>query len=397
MNPQDARPSAPDARRYDLDWLRVLAMALIFVFHTTRPFDTFENWHVKNNQLSAAFDVLVIGALWVMPLFFVLSGASSFFSLRSRTAWSFLKARFLRLVIPLVTLGWLVFGPLQVYIERVTQTGYNTSPFSGSFPDFMPHYFEGVYGEGGSFALRGIHLWYLYWLFVFSVVTLPLFLLLLREQGRRWVGALARMAETPGMILLFALPICLVEALITLGIGPRDEEGGWRLGTYVLLLIYGFLIVADVRFDYAIRRHTWPALVVALLFTGIPSQSAWAGAAGPLLDAVVKGIGGWLGLIAILGCGRRYLSFANSFLAYAGEAVLPVYILHQPIIVTIGYVIRSWNMSIGLKYVILSTTSLAITMLAYELLVRRFNVLRILFGLKRLPRPRAALQPAAGS
>jgi peptidoglycan/LPS O-acetylase OafA/YrhL len=91
MNPQDRHPGAEDARRYDLDWLRVLAMALIFVFHTTRPFDTFENWHVKNNELSGAFDALVIGALWVMPLFFVLSGASSFFSLRSRTAWSFLR------------------------------------------------------------------------------------------------------------------------------------------------------------------------------------------------------------------------------------------------------------------------------------------------------------------
>lgn len=396
MRSPDSSARAREARRYDLDWLRVLAMLLIFVFHTTRPFDTFENWHVKNNQLSAAFDVLMFGALWVMPLFFVLSGASSFYSLRSRTAWSFLRARFLRLAVPLITLGWFVFGPIQVYIERVTQTGYNTPPFSGSFLAFLPHYFEGLYGSGGSFALGGIHLWYLYWLFIFSIVALPLFAYLQSERGRRWIGALARMVETPGAILLFALPLCLVETLIKLGIGPDIEEAGWYLATYWVLLIYGFVIAADARFDQAIERSARvglilaAALVATLLLIGIPSESAWSGAAGPVLDSILLGIGGWFGLVAILGYGRRYLNFAHPLLRYAGEAVLPVYILHQPIIVVIAYVMRGWDMSVGLKYLILSTTALAVTLLAYELLVRRFNLLRFLFGLKRLPDPRVA-------
>lgn len=396
MRSPDSSPRAGEARRYDLDWLRALAMLLIFVFHTTRPFDTFENWHVKNNQLSAAFDVLMFGALWVMPLFFVLSGASSFYSLRSRTAWSFLRARFLRLAVPLITLGWFVFGPIQVYIERVTQTGYNTPPFSGSFVGFLPHYFEGLYGGGGSFALGGIHLWYLYWLFIFSIVALPLFLYLMGARGRRWVGALAQLVERPGAILLLALPLCLVEALIKLGIGPDTEEAGWYLAAYALLLIYGFVLAADARFDQAIQRSARAALGLAaallagLLVTGIPSAAAWAGAAGPVLDGIAMGLIGWAGLVAILGFARRYLNFAHPILRYAGEAVLPIYILHQPIIVVIAYIMRGWAMSVGLKYLILSTTALAITLLAYELLVRRFNLLRFLFGLKRLPGQRAA-------
>lgn len=50
------RPTPPEGpRRYDLDWLRVIAMLLIFAYHTTRPFDTFESWHVKNTELSDAF------------------------------------------------------------------------------------------------------------------------------------------------------------------------------------------------------------------------------------------------------------------------------------------------------------------------------------------------------
>lgn len=391
MSTQDTRTSAGELRRYDLDWLRVLATLLIFIYHTTRPFDTFENWHVKNTQLTDAFTFMVVGALWIMPLFFVLAGAGSFYSLRTRGAWAFLQARFLRLAVPLMTLGWLVFGPIQVYIERVTQSGYNTPPFSGSFLEFLPHAFEGIYGDGGNFALQGVHLWFLFWLVIFSIGTLPLFVYLLGPTGRRLIGALAHMAAAPGAIFLLALPLCLAEALVKLGIGPDNEEGGWYLVSYVILLIYGFLIVADARFDQAIQRQRWVALglVVAiglgLLAAGLPSAAAWSGAAGPVLDVMLLAVGGWFGLVAILGFGRRRLNVAHPSLRYAGEAVLPFYILHQPIIVLVAYAIRTWDMGVGLKYLIVSTSAFAITTLVYALLVRRFNLLRFLFGMKLLP------------
>jgi peptidoglycan/LPS O-acetylase OafA/YrhL len=403
MEPRHTNPTAGGARRYDLDWLRVLAMLLIFLYHTTRPFDTLENWHVKNNQLTDAFAFTVIGVPWLMPLFFVLSGAASFFSLRSRTAWSFVRARFLRLAVPLVTLGWFVLGPLQVYIERVTNSGYHTSPFTGSFLQFLPHYFEGIYGQGGSFALHGLHLWFLFWLFTFSVVALPLFVYLMSDTGRRLIGALAHMVETPGAILSLALPLVLAEVLARLAIVPDNEEGGWYLVAYVILLIYGFLIAADARFDQAIQKHKWVALglavalLLAVLFTGIPSETAWWGAAGPIADVIFLAVDGWFWLVAILGFGRRYLNFAHPSLRYAGEAVLPFYILHQPIIVVIAYVIRTWDMSVGLKYLIVSTTALAVIMLIYEFLVRRFNVLRFFFGMKLLHGRQVAVQRAAGA
>lgn len=394
-------PEGP--RRYDLDWLRVIAMLLIFAYHTTRPFDTFESWHVKNTELSDAFTFMVVGAAWLMPLFFVLSGAGSFFSLRSRGAWSFLRARFLRLVVPLMTLGWFVLGPIQVYIERVTGTGYNTPPFAGSFLAFLPHAFEGLYGEGGNFALHGVHLWFLYWLFLFSVITLPLFVWLQRDTGRRLVAALARLAEAPCAIFLLALPIALAEALIRLGIGPDHEEGGWYLVTYVVLLVIGFLIVADARFDQAIQRHRWAGLgLVALLLgvllaTGIPSESARWGAAGLVLDVVVLAVGGWVGLVAILGFGRRHLSFPHPFLAYAGEAVLPFYILHQPVIVLVAYLVRTWDMGVGAKYLLVATSAFLVIMALYELAIRRSLVLRFLFGMGRLPRRQVLAQPVAGA
>ena len=264
MRSPSIHPSATSQRRYDIDWLRVLAILLIFVYHSSRPFDTMESWHVKNNQLTSSFDLLaVFGGLWIMPLFFMLSGAGIFFSLRSRTVEAFVRERFLRLVVPLTTVGWFVLSPLQVYIERVTATGYNTRPFSGSFLEFLPQYFVGIYGLGGSFAWTGVHLWFLYWLYMFTLLALPIFLYLVSESGQRPLRWLASVLERPGAIFLLALPLGLSEALVRAGVGPGNEEGGWYLATYVLLLFYGFLFVADDRYDTAIMRQRWPALGLA--------------------------------------------------------------------------------------------------------------------------------------
>lgn len=402
MSAQSISEPGADRRRVDLDWLRVLAILLIFLFHSSRPFDNYESWHVKNNQLTSALTLpVMVGALWMMPLFFILSGAACYFSLRGRTARSYVWARVLRLLVPLVTVGWFVLSPPQVYIERVTGTGYNTPPFSGSFAEFVPHYLEGVYGRGGNFALHGVHLWYLYWLFVFSIVALPLFIYLATGSGRRLLAALAGIVAKPGVIFLLALPLCLSEALITLGIGPDNEEGGWYLVTYLILMVYGYVFLADERFDRAIQRHAWVALTLAplglavVLAIGLPSQSGRWGAAGPALDNALKAVNGWLWLVAILGLARRYLGFAHPFLRYAGEAVLPFYMLHQTAIVVIAYVIRTWDVSIPLKYLILSTSAFAVIMLLYELLIRRINALRFLFGMQLLPRGHPVAQPAA--
>jgi peptidoglycan/LPS O-acetylase OafA/YrhL len=80
------------ARSYEIDWLRVLATLLVFLYHSSRPFNLMENWHVKNPVLSMGFDVpLVVFGVWAMPLFFVLSGISSYYSLRARGALEFLR------------------------------------------------------------------------------------------------------------------------------------------------------------------------------------------------------------------------------------------------------------------------------------------------------------------
>ena len=221
------------------------------------------------------------------------------------------------------------------------------------------------------------------------------------SSGRRLVTWLASLVERPGAIFLLALPLGLSEALVRAGVGPGNEEGGWYLATYVILLIYGFLLVGDERYDTAIVRHRWAALglaalmVVTVLVAGLPSQWTVLGAAATTVESLLKALAGWFSLVAVLGFGRRHLSVAHPSLRYAGEAVLPFYILHQPVIVTLGYIMRTWELSIGAKYAIVLIVGFAIIVLVYEFAVRRHDALRFLFGMHPLPAGHGAPQPAA--
>ena len=182
-------------RRYDIDWLRVLAMFSVFLFHCARYFDN-EGWHVKNPQLSFGFSVFVgILVQWIMPIFFVLSGSSSWFALNFRNAGRYLGERFKRLFIPLI-FGIFILIPPQVYIERFTNYQFN-----GSFFQFYPHYFDGWYGFSGNFAWMGLHLWFLLILFLFSLLTLPFLLALQKRTADRMISGLASFSEKSGAVI----------------------------------------------------------------------------------------------------------------------------------------------------------------------------------------------------
>ena len=146
-------------RRHDLDWLRVLSILTVFIYHSTRFFNL-ENWHVKNSVTYFWVEVWnAFATNWMMPLIFVISGASIFYALGKGGFGKFLKDKVLRLLVPLLV-GAFTHASLQVYLDRLTH-----GQFSGSYFEFLPLYFHGVYDDGdptaGNFAFHGMHLWYL--------------------------------------------------------------------------------------------------------------------------------------------------------------------------------------------------------------------------------------------
>jgi len=384
-------PHTDLARRYDVDWLRVLGMMVVFLFHNNRFFDT-EGWHVKSAETSEASMAITIFAVqWMMPLFFILSGIGIYHALSHQRWPQYLLSRVKRLLVPLLFGIFVVIAPLQVYLERITH-----NQFQGSFWSFYPHYFEGWFGLGGNFAWMGVHLWYLEFLFVFSVVTLPLFLYLRSPSGRRIVGVLTRFLRRPWPIFLPALPIGLMEFIAALppirdGIFGREDFGGWSALPYLALLILGYLLATDEGLTKTMERHRGRALVVAavsyvLAYLALKGGGQWPLLPRELLMSFLRGILCWSCLVTFFGFAGRYLRFSNPFLKYANEAVLPFYILHQTVILCVGFYVLRLHTRLWLEYLIITTISFAVIMALYELLIRRVNILRILFGVKAVRR-----------
>jgi peptidoglycan/LPS O-acetylase OafA/YrhL len=365
-------------RYYDLDWLRVLGMATIFLFHNARFFND-EDWHVKNFEQSFGMSVFVsILNHFIMPLFFVLSAMAIYYALKRRSNTQFMRERATRLLVPL---GVGIFSHIivQVYIENLTHGG-----FTGTFWQFIPQYFDGWYAFGGNFAWMGLHLWYLLMLFLFSALMLLLFRAINRAVGL--TDKLASLVSRPWGPYLFILPLFVIEFLVSLFPGTigRRDFGGWSPLTYLLFFVIGYFLATDERYRPAIQKVRFFSLassVLTVVAAYILLADLGVSSTNPIY-LIVRATNVWSWLLTFLGFASRHLDVSNGFLKYANEAVLPFYILHQTVIVVIGYFIADWQWAVLPKYLFLAGTSFVVIMALYEFAVKRVRVLRYLSGMK---------------
>lgn len=378
-------------RRFDLDWLRVFAILAVFVFHSGRFFDL-DDWHVKNATTyygSQVWTTFLVSLL--MPFIFMISGASLYYALGSRGARTFIADKVKRLLVPLMV-GIFTHVILQVYLERLTH-----HQFSGSFFQFLPHYFDGWYGFGGNFAWMGLHLWYLLILFLFSLLFYPLFKCLSVGTGHQLLHKFSNFLSLPGVIYLLGLPVAGLLILLD----PREvigmrNFGGWPLWNYMLFFVYGFLVMSHEGLQKRIQQARWVSFGTAILGL-LVLLVLWSGQPDPAFGSTryaqvfgIFGLSSWCWLLAFFGFGMKHLNFNSKFLSYANEAILPFYILHQTVLLCVGYFITQWNIPDLIKYALIGSSSFLIIMAVYEYLVRRVTILRLLFGMKADSKPQAS-------
>ena len=373
-------------RKYELDWLRVFAILIVFFYHSTRFFNL-GDWHVKNVDTYVWVEIWnVFVTRWMMPLFFIISGASLYYALSKSGGWKrFYIDKFLRLFIP-VLFASITHGALQVYLERLTH-----GQFSGSFFSFLPQYFDGVYSGIGSsvnFANVGMHLWYLLFLFVYSLICYRLFVWF-KAGGQRVLERIMGLFARPGLIYLgFTLPLVIMKVLIPHSV-LTPGNGGWGFLYYFWFLIAGFMIVSSDRFQLTIKSQRWISLILGVVLSigylyllfGV-SQPAFQGRYGDWMSTLLSYFNAWCWLFAILGFGMRHLAFDRPLLRYTNDGVLPFFILHQTVQLGFGYVIMSWEIHDVLKWGIVFTSSFVFIIALYALLIRKFNLFRFLFGMK---------------
>ena len=230
-------------------------------------------------------------------------------------------------------------------------------------------------------------------LFTFCLVFLPPFLWLKRGSGQRFLAKLGDLLSVRGAIYLLALPtiLCLVLTDRESYWGDMGWGGGSIL-THATFFLTGFVIVSHEGLQKNIQRFRWLslALVVVLMVIIFSLYMALGEPSfGTLFYApffTVWGLWSWSCVLAILGFGMKHLSFNNNALPHANEAVLPFYILHQPVLLVIGYFVVQWAVPDFAKWMVIFVSSFIVIMALYEFVVRRINVLRFLFGMKPLSR-----------
>jgi glucan biosynthesis protein C len=396
-------------RRYDIDWLRVLAMMLVFLFHCARFFGG-GGWHLKNPGEESLIATLFIGILdlWIMPFFFLLSGAGSWYALKSRTGGQYLLERVKRILVPLYGIGVFIIAIPQVYFEAVTNEGY-TGTLLGGLPLYLRSIFTSPpnFDDPFFFNIFLGHLWFLQDLFLISLLVLPLLLFLKSERGKRFIARLAEWCGRWGGVLIFVIPLAAVRVGFIHFF--RGQEHSWAHFLYfAVFFIIGFIIPADERFTEGIKKVWWVCLALGIVSFAVEGafifilKYNYANFYHPggepfsltyVLFNTVMSIAGWSWVVFMFSVGANYLNRSNRILTHANEAVLPFYILHQTVILCVGWFVIRWSIGILPKYLIIAVCSFIIIVALYEGLVRPFNIIRLLFGMRLKTKLSAAPTP----
>jgi glucan biosynthesis protein C len=374
-----------DSRRHDLDWLRFIAIIILLFFHTGMLFNPWE-WHIKNNETSETFRYwMILSHYFRMPLLLFISGAATYLAMGKRTAAQFAGERFKRLFVPLV-FGMFVIVPPQIYFEHIKE--YN------GYLDFYKTVFNFVPYPRGSFSWH--HLWFICYLFFFSLIAIPFLKFLRSPKSENFKTKTTKILSSPAAILFIPSLIILITQII---LRPYFEEEthnlirDWAFFTfYFSFFFFGILCYSSANLWESIGRNR-KSLLVSTIFILIPFYVTYFHFRGivhfPLTDDTVETIFdvisifvSWFCVITVIAYAQYYLNRPHPWLKHFTEGLLPFYILHQTVIIAIGYYICQLPWSITAKFWTVSFLTLFSCVGFYFLLIRPFNAMRFLFGMK---------------
>jgi peptidoglycan/LPS O-acetylase OafA/YrhL len=383
---QETVNTQPEAsvRRHDLDWLRLIAILILLFFHTGMWFNTW-GWHVKNNETSVSFNYWMVWLhFWRMPLLLFISGAGTYMALGKRTPRQFAGERFKRLFIPLI-FGMFIIVPPQIYYEHIQE--YN------GYWDFYKTVFQFVPYPKGSFSWH--HLWFILYLLLYSLLALPLLIFLRSPRSKAFKQIiLMRLSSPAGMLFIPSIIIFLTQLLLR-PYFPEETHDLKDLGFFVLygcFFVFGALCYSNQSVWESIGNNR-KILLATTLIALVPFYIFYFHFRGivhlPLPEETVEtafDVTGlfmsWFTVITVIAFGQHYLNTPHRWLSQINEGLYPFYILHQTVIIAIGYYVCQWDWGIGAKYWTIALLTLFSCVGFYVLAIRTNNVMRFLFGVK---------------
>ncbi|HEY8618028.1 acyltransferase family protein [Phenylobacterium sp.] len=376
------------ARKFYLDWLRVIAFGLLILFHTGLLYGTW-TYNLKSPRIIPAMDwpLSALGA-WRMVMLFVISGVASRFLIQKLGAGGFAWNRLVRLQ-PVILFGMFVVIPPQTWVE-LTAKGVTHQDYLGFWLGSYLAADQTLVAPLGKTMPTWDHLWFLVYLFAYAMVLAAVFPLIGRTRQAR-IGAGVPVAA---FLLLPALWGAFARVAMDRW-WPQTwdfvHDGGAHL-LWAGAFVTGVLLAGrdDVWRLLAARRRPVALAAVLLLAVSLACR-AWAVSGPPhglgsVAYWISDGIYGWIMVLAVFGYAVRHLNRDSAALRYLNEAILPIYVLHQPILLAAAWLLFPLALPLPLEGALLALITLAGALALHHLAIRPFPPLRFLFGLKPLPR-----------
>jgi hypothetical protein len=371
-----------DTRKYFLDWLRVGAFALLIFFHVGMLYVSWR-YSLKSPRLYPAIEPLMsaVGA-WRLALLFLISGVASRCLIGKLGPGAFVRDRLRRLA-PVILTGMYLVIPSQTYVVLVSR---------GAVRMDFPTFWWTQYLRADQTLVRPFHmtmptwdhLWFLVYLLIYTLLAAAVI------SAARRVGARAVPPSSPWLPLI-APPVWLALAnLLIVTKWPITDalfnDWGGHL-KWAGLFATGLLAARQDRFWALLEAHRGKMLAVAAVLLAIQSRvndPAWS---------VVSGLYAWAAICALCGFAKATLNRSSALLSHLNEAVLPIYVLHQPIMLVTAFWLFPLRLPAPVEVLLLAAATGLGSLAIYEAGIRPFAVCRFLFGLK----PKAvSYLPASG-
>ncbi|WP_457938357.1 acyltransferase family protein [Mesorhizobium sp. 10J20-29] len=376
-----ALPVNTAERRYDLDWLRIVAFSIL-IFHHVGLFYATWDWYLKSRH-GVSFVEPVMGlTAWRLPLLFFISGAAVRYAIDKTTMRRFLSQRVTRLLVPLA-FGMAVVCAPQTYVE-LRYLGEIEPGYLAFYRDYLG------FGEFSMVRPPWNHLWYVAYILVYTMVValcLPLLKPATTALGGPFFAWLAR-GRAWRLLLVPAIPF----VIYTMMLDPYFPTtlalwGDWaNIAKTLTFFLFGFLAAKSDDFWSAVDRSLPLATVFSLLLGGLVLTAflnEFAVTSDPRLltgFVLLRVVYGWSIVVTLLGLARRFANRPSRTLGYLTAAIFPYYILHQTITLLISYWFTKHEAPLAIEATTIVMTTILGCALGYEA-IRRVAVLRPLFGL----------------
>jgi hypothetical protein len=376
------------ARQHFLDWIRVLAFAFLIFYHTGMMFVDW-GFHIESGHNSTFLkSIMILSSQWRLDILFLVSGVAISFMIAKMPLKSFIRQRVIKLYIPLLFAIAVVVAP-QSYYEAI-QKGI----FEGGFWQFWTtQYFTFSWDQRmiAPFPTYN-HMWYVLYLFHYTLVLVPLFVFINSQRGKTTLENIEKWISKGTRILWVPLAMYLG---IYLAFDNHDTthafiDDWYGHSIYLLATVLGLLLVRMPSVWQAFENNRYLALVVGIFSYAImlamfllPNEQLPFD--HPLMWPMAKLLVKWSWIVLLIGFAKRYMNYNNKALKYCNSIVYPFFILHQSITIILGFYVINWGLSGTFEFFVIVVGTFLGCWLITEGLIKRTNLLRLLFGLNTIP------------